>query len=367
MKLSKDKLFKKIASKDNALIDSLDILIDDINGNENLNIFGQFAFWHQLLNRMRVRDNIESLVQGKSMESIADPIFVTGLPRSGTTFLFDLLNTNSTLRGPLYWEITRPTPPVDPHNCRSFFRAFLTDSELNLARLIVPNLDAMHKIRANYPEECEQLNTITAKSIVYIYMAKLPNYIQHLMHANFTNVFKWHKKFFQLLESANRPKNWLLKDPSHIEHIPEILEVYPNAKFIHLFRDPLNSIASACSLTSKIQHGLSRSVRDDEIGATIINFWENAVKKNKKGRVLLKPNQNLDIEYKDFITDPINTVEKIYEFLGLPLTHENLEKKKSFLKSHTKHKHGKHLYKLEDYGLSQHQVKEKISLNWQIQ
>jgi len=225
----------------------------------------------------------------------------------------------------------------------------------------------MHKIRANSPEECEQLNTITAKSVVYLYMAKLPNYFQYLMQTDFTNVFEWHKKFFQILELSNRPKKWLLKDPSHIEHIPEILKVYPNAKFIHLFRDPLKSIASTCSLTSKIQKGLSKSISNEGIGKDIITFWGNAIAKNKIGRALLRADQNLDIEYSEFIADPIETIKNIYDFLKLPLNSDELERKQNFLKVHVKNKYGKHSYQLEDYGLTDNLVNEKISLNWQIQ
>ena len=367
MKISKDSLLRKVSSKDNDLVESLDILIEDINTNPNINLFGKLAFWHQLVNRMKVRNQIDNIHKNNTLSDIADPIFITGLPRSGTTFLFDLLNTNKNLRGPLYWEITRPTPIINQNSKWAYFRSFFTDVELNLARLIVPNLDAMHKIRANSPEECEQLNTITAKSIVYIYMAKLPNYLQYLMQTDFKNVFQWHKKFFQILEVSNRPKKWLLKDPSHIEHIPEILEVYPNARFIHIFRDPLKSIASTCSLTSKIQKGLSNSVSNQDIGKDIMTFWENAIAKNKIGRTFLKADQNIDIEYSEFIADPIETIKNIYDFLKLPLNSDELEKKQNFLKVHIKNKYGKHSYQLEDYGLTDNLVNEKISLNWQIQ
>ena len=367
MKISKDNLLKKVSSKDNQLIKSLDILIEDINANTSINFFGRLAFWHQLINRMKVRDRIETIYKKNNFSNVADPIFITGLPRSGTTFLFDLLNINVDLRGPLYWEITRPTPVINSRSKKAYIRSFFTDVELNLARLIVPNLDAMHKIRANSPEECEQLNTITAKSVVYLYMAKLPNYFQYLMQTDFTNVFEWHKKFFQILELSNRPKKWLLKDPSHIEHIPEILKVYPNAKFIHLFRDPLKSIASTCSLTSKIQKGLSKSINNKGIGKDIITFWGNAIAKNKIGRALLRADQNLDIEYSEFIADPIETIKNIYDFLKLPLNSDELERKQNFLKVHVKNKYGKHSYQLEDYGLTDNLVNEKISLNWQIQ
>ena len=97
------------------------------------------------------------------------------------------------------------------------------------------------------------------------------------METDFTNVFEWHRKFFQILELSGRPKNWLFKDPSHIEHIPEILKIYPKARFIHIFRDPIKSITSTCSLTEKLWNGLCNQIDRELIGYQTIEFWENAV------------------------------------------------------------------------------------------
>ena len=93
----------------------------------------------------------------------------------------------------------------------------------------------------------------------------------------------------------------------------------------------------------------------------------SAIAKNKIGRTLLRTDQNLDIEYSEFIADPIETIKNIYVFLKLPLNSDELEKKQNFLKVHIKNKYGKHSYQLEDYGLTDNLVNEKISLNWQIQ
>ena len=67
-------------------------------------------------------------------------------------------------------------------------------------------------------------------------MANVPEYVEYLKDCSFESVFKWHKRFFQVLEINGSPKRWLLKDPSHIGHIPEILSTYPNAKFINIHR-----------------------------------------------------------------------------------------------------------------------------------
>ncbi len=127
MEISKDNLLKKVLSKDNHLIETLDILVEDINANPNINFFGKIAFWHQLVNRMKVRNQIDAINKNNTLEDIADPIFITGLPRSGTTFLFDLLNINADLRGPLYCEITRQTPVINSRIKKAYIISFFSD------------------------------------------------------------------------------------------------------------------------------------------------------------------------------------------------------------------------------------------------
>ena len=83
----------------------LNILIDSAKKNNTFNFFGSIAFKNQLKDRFKVRKEIYKLVKDKDLPQPADPIFVTGLPRSGTTFLFNLLSQDHNHRSPLYWEI----------------------------------------------------------------------------------------------------------------------------------------------------------------------------------------------------------------------------------------------------------------------
>ena len=151
--------------------------------------------------------------------------------------------------------------------------------QLKFARTIIPQLRAMHHIRGETPEECMLIATMNVRSIVFLCMADVPEYAEYLKNCSFESVFLWLKRFFQVLELTNRPKRWLLKDPSHIGHIPEILSAYPNAKFINIHRDPLESIGSFCSLTKNVRLGFTKSVNKKRIGETVLDFWEHKVNK----------------------------------------------------------------------------------------
>ena len=69
----------------------LEILVDSANKNNEFNLFGSIAFKNQLKNRLKMRSKLYEYIKDKDLPDISDPIFVTGLPRSGTTFLFNLL------------------------------------------------------------------------------------------------------------------------------------------------------------------------------------------------------------------------------------------------------------------------------------
>jgi len=333
----------------------LDILINSANKNNSFNLYGTYAFKNQLKDRLRMRSKLHDFMKEKVLPTPADPIFVTGLPRSGTTFLFNLLALDSNHRSPRYWEIMSPLPLT-----KSDFdikkREWKVNAELKFARTIIPKLRHMHHIRAQTPEECELLATINVRSFVYMCMANVPEYVEYLKDCSFESVFIWHKKFFQMLELTGRPKRWLLKDPSHIGHIPEILKIYPNARFINIHRSPMESIASFCSLTKNIRSAFSKNVDPEQIGSVILDFWQHSLNKGMVEKHKLSDQQILDVSYSNFIANPLSTIKNIYNRFGLDIDIETENKMEQYLINQRNIKKQKHSYSLEEYGLDEDKV-----------
>ncbi|MBR51704.1 MAG: sulfotransferase family protein [Gammaproteobacteria bacterium] len=334
----------------------LSILIDSANKNNTFNFFGSIAFKNQLKDRLKVRSEIYKLASKKNLSSPADMVFVTGLPRSGTTFLFNMLALDTNHRSPKYWEIMKPLPLVHK-NREKISRQKKINKQLKLARTIIPKLKAMHHIRAETPEECMLIATINIRSIVYLCMADVPEYVEYLKNCSFKSVFEWHKKFFQILELTGKPERWLLKDPSHIGHIPEILEAYPNAKFINIHRDPVESIGSFCSLTKNVRLGFSKKVNNKNIGDMVIDFWRHKLYKGMQDKENLNENQIANISYEKFVKDPINTIKDAYLKLGLDMSIETENKMQNYLNIQKSLKKQKHNYTLEEFGLSSKIIK----------
>ncbi len=333
----------------------LEILINSANKNNKFNLFGAFAFKNQLKDRLKMRSKLNNFMEEKVLPSPADPIFVTGLPRSGTTFLFNLLALDSNHRSPKYWEIMSPLP-LTKTDFDIKKREWKVNAELKFARAIIPKLRNMHHIRAQTPEECELLATINVRSFVYMCIANVPEYVEYLKDCSFDSVFMWHKKFFQMLELNGRPKRWLLKDPSHIGHIPEILKAYPNARFINIHRSPMESIASFCSLTKNIRSAFSKNVDPVQIGDMMLDFWQHSLNKGLVEKQKLSHEQIVDVSYSKFIEDPLLTIKNIYTRFGLDIDIETENKMEQYLINQRNIKKQKHSYSLEEFGLSQDKI-----------
>ena len=97
-------------------------------------------------------------------------------------------------------------------------------------------------------------------------VASRSDYLDYLAEANKRESYLWHHKFLRVLEENGKPERWLLKDPSHLGNLEEILGVYPDACFIHIRRDPSETLPSICSLTKQVRRGFSKNIDLNELG-----------------------------------------------------------------------------------------------------
>jgi hypothetical protein len=224
----------------------------------------------------------------------------------------------------------------------------------------ISKLDDMHAITATSPEECLLIKVFALRSILYFYMANTPSYLSYLEDSDKTVSYLWHRRFLKILQSQYKPKRWLLKDPSHLGNLEEILSIYPDACFIHIHRDPAETIPSICSLTSQVRKGFTDSIDLNELGERTLDFWENSKKKNEAQKNNLNDDQYIDIYYEDFIKNPLKTVENIYKNFNFSFSKENKELTESYIEESAKTSKEKHIYTLEEYGLDKKEVHNRL-------
>jgi hypothetical protein len=145
---------------------------------------------------------------------------------------------------------------------------------------------------------------------------------------------------------------WVLKAPGHLFALEGLLERYPDARIIHTHRDPLRVIASMASHATVLRRAFSDSADPRKIAADWSDRWSRALDKFLAVRDRASPSQFLDVNFESIETDPLGTVERVYDFLGWPLTAQARTAMQNFLAANPKNKHGVHSYTLEQFGLS---------------
>ena len=341
-------------------LEPLTILIESLKKEANLSFFGSLAVMYLINNQLRTRSKVYDFIKNHHSTNPSPPIFIMGLPRSGTTFLFHLLGQDSNHRSPSFWEILHLFPLNKKGSNKELKTIRRTDFELSLLNKLVPEINLLHPIHSDFPEECTLLTALGIKSYSYIYMANVLSYQEFLQNSDFSSAFLWHSRFLQVLEKSKKPLRWLLKDPNHLEHLKEILTIYPEAHFIHIHRDPTEALGSICSITSKVRKGFSKKVDKLLIGKHTLSYWENAMNKYFVGRSLVSNKRIFDLQYKDLISNPIEQIKLIYSHFGyeLGIKKENVMRK--FLNQPSRLKKGKHIYALKDFGLTKGLIREKF-------
>ena len=339
----------------------LSVLLDSLINEANLNLTGKIALRYQISSHLKIRSKIFEFINNKQLKKPASPIFVIGLPRSGTTYLFNLLSLDPCYRSPLVWEMFFPFPLTEQGSSEYKKRIRKTNSMLFFQKKLISGLDVVHPILSTDPEECLLISPFSLKSLLYSYMARIPSYESYLKKADHSSVFIWHSRFLQVLESTDRPERWLLKDPAHIGRLSEILEIYPDARFIQIHRDPVESIPSICSLIEKTRRPFTREIDKNEIGQKTLSYWQEALVKGEKEKNFISKNNFINVKFDDFIANPIEEIKRIYSVLNLNLNKETEEKMVDFTNKFKKGERKTHSYGLSEFGLSKESVQNTLS------
>jgi hypothetical protein len=303
-----------------------------------------------LANRLKVTDYLDKNPELLT-RPVERPIFVFGVPRTGTTLLSNLLAADPARRSPLTWEIDDPVPPPATATLYNDPRAL---ARLEMERQMLaahPEAGKYYRGSAIYPNECMFFMIQDFKGLLWEGRGKLPNYRDWLFSTDLTSTYQYHKRYLQLLQ-ANAPGVWNLKMPSHALWLETLLTIYPDARLIWAHRDPFTATGSFCSLMT-LSNRSSVGTIDKEWIAT--NYpWQAAehAKRIMDSRDRLGEDRIIDVHYADMIRQPIETMRTLYVALGDAFTAEAEAGMTAWLADNPQTKFGKHDYKLDEFGLS---------------
>ncbi|MGX1810414.1 sulfotransferase family protein [Nocardia sp. NPDC055321] len=291
------------------------------------------------------------------------PIFVTGLPRTGTTALHRLLAADPHHQALEMWlaELPQPRPPRETWSDNPIYQRI--DAGFAQHRVENPDFMGLHYMSASDVEECWQLLRQTVKSISYETLAYLPTYSQWLRKQDWTDAYARHRKNLQLIGLGDN-RRWVLKNPSHLFALDALMAAYPDALIIQTHRDPVTIVGSACSLADHAARGWSDTFVGDTIGETQLELWSRGLREFTTARARYNPDQFLDIEFDDLRADPMGTVDRIYTAFGLEFD-EPARAAMTALDEESKSGDRKpaHRYSLADYGLTEDRVRAEFGIS----
>lgn len=334
-------------------------VLRDANANTPFHPMGAFLYHEKI--KMNLVNRLWSQYWLKQDPSIVKPLppalMITGLQRTGTTFLQRLLGALPEFRGVISWEIVNPVPTSQKKSYYGKYQAWLSLFALNY---INPELKSIHAISYDSLDEEVVLMEHSFMSSVNEAAMTVPNYARWLEQQDQTRAYQDLKMWLQfLLWRQPADRFLLLKSPHHMEYLDSFLSVYPDTHIIQMHRSPEQTLASFCSMSTIAKKLFQTHVDPLEVGQHWLRKNERLVNKCMQYREN-GSGSFTDISYKDLIADPIAVARTIYEQMGLQWTERHGKMAEEFCVSHKKNKFGKHTYQLEDYGLNARHVRQKF-------
>lgn len=308
------------------------VLIKSLKEDANLNLMGRIRTRSELIIFLQARLRIEDTYKKHpeiDEEEIIEPMIILGQGRSGTSALINLLSAHPENGVIKTWEAMLPCPPPEKETYLTDPRIEQGDKLIQQWNRVTPTLEAIHEFNGEIPTECIQLMAINFTSPAWLNsLGPIPGYNAYMHGRSMVPGIQYHKRILKLLQWKNPRKRWVLKSPNDIDYFPDVVEVYPDAKFIWPHRDPVKALASGVGLIGTIQWGRT----DHPFAGGSFDYVMQAEPASQRLNQaidwleggLLAENQLCNVLYQDFIKDQIATIKKIYETFEIPLSDEGL-------------------------------------------
>ena len=334
-----------------------EILVRALNEEADLHTLGRLLARDDLLNSLLIRLHLTDWRTRHpeiEQEKVDQPIFITGLPRTGTSILHELLAQDPRHRAPLHWEIRYPWPPPETDTYRTDPRIEAAHRQIRLWNEIVPEYDTMHELGGAIPVECIQLTMHAFRSDEILGRYSVPSYGAWFGGCDLVPGYQFHKQMLQHLQWRCPGDRWVLKAPSHLGQLEALLAVYPKARIVFTHRDPLKVIPSVASVLYSTGHVRSDSLDPNDLlgwftGETCEYLLNGMTELRRSGA--LPEEQCIDVRYADLMRDPGATLSSIYQHFGIDYPEVAERAMLDYLAAKPKARHGRHKYDFADTGL----------------
>jgi hypothetical protein len=296
------------------------------------------------------------------LEPIVRPVFILGLPRAGSTFLHSLMSRDPANRNPQTWEMMFPSPPPQPESYENDPRIDRAQSILRAMGLEDPSVTSLHPFGARQPEDCHLLMELMGLGDNLPGLWRMPSFNKVRNAIDLRLGYRLHRMALQNLQHRYRGERWVLKNPGHVFYLDHLLAVYPDACLVQTHRDPAKVIPSITALLVAMRRANSNAAID---AARIAegNLRAFAAGLDKSIAFRRQPGMDAhfhDVHFRDLISDPIDTVRKIYARFALPLSDQAVEAMQHWLTADASHA-AKAKFTLAQFGVSESRIDEAFA------
>lgn len=281
-------------------------------------------------------------------EPIDRPIFITGLPRSGTTFLHRLMLEDAQNRAPLVWETIYPVAGGDAGGKRA-----QVNRRLRTFERLAPEFRSLHPLSADSPQECSEIAAHVFRSYRFDSTFHVPSYRRWLDAEGSHDGYVFQRRFLQHLQHPTGPRRWVLKCPDHLFALRDLRAAFPDARLVFVHRDPVKVLLSLCKLTEVLRRPFSRTVDRIAIGRQESVRWLAGTERMIRAcREPIFAEPICHVFYTDLVKHPLETLAKVYDHFHLDLDDRTAGRVTRMVADHPNGGYGRHDYRFEDHGLN---------------
>ena len=318
-----DELLEAVADRtgladfgDDSFREGLGVLLLSLRDEARLNTSGEEFIYPRIGRYLEQRLQVEDWyrrhpeIAGVPVEA---PLFVLGLPASGSTALSLLLAKDPAVRYLRRWESSQPCPP--PATVRG------ADPRIPPVKGGTVRTRFHGPVDPHGPVECQELMALDFKSHMFLSFARIPRYATWLAErADLTSTYEYQRRVMRLLQWGEPARPWRLTAPSHSLFLRDLDKAFPDARFVMTHRDPADVILSA------VDPGIITAFTDHidrrYIGRLNVQHCSLGMDRALRFRADGADKRFYDIDFRALQADPVGQVKGLYAWLGEPVSEE---------------------------------------------
>jgi hypothetical protein len=313
-------------------------------------------------NRLRIRALLAEHPEILDQE-ITAPVIVIGLPRSGTTNLVNLLASDSRFRSMPLWESYEPVPDpreapgpdgVDPRwtRCQQAWEAMQAGA---------PFIAAMHPMEPDHVHEELELMLPDFSSYNLEWVARCPQWRDHLLGHDQTPHYAYMKQVLQILQWYRPRERWVLKCPQHLENIGPLMATFPDATIVVTHRDPVAVVQSTITMVTYGARTAYRTTRPHWYR----DYWTDRIGRlldtSIRDQHLLPAERTHHVYFHSYMADEMATLQQVYDLAGIELTDTARAEIEAYRAAHPRDRGGRVVYDLRgDFDVTPEEVRARF-------